>query len=82
MVSELSFLGPNSPVRLHASSRVYAFETPPLQSRPITLLPTPIDRSEADMSIAAKTTEIVHVTRRPKILHVQPRATTILQAHC
>jgi hypothetical protein len=64
MVSEPSFLGLNSTVTPPCVVKSSAFETPHLQSLPITLLVVPIDRSEADMSIAAKITDIIHVMRR------------------
>ncbi len=57
-------------------------ETSHLQSRPITLFLAPIDRSEADGSIAANITAKAYITRstrRPKFLPVQPRPTTVLQ---
>jgi hypothetical protein len=50
-----------------------------LKSRPITLLPELIDKSEPVGSIATEITTIITATHRPKVLPIQPRAATILQ---
>jgi len=82
MVLAPSFLQPC----FHAPSRVSVFETPPLQtlslqSRPITLLPAPIDKFKVDGSIATNMPSSISCVSMhcPKILPIQPCATIVLQ---